>query len=306
MTWRDAWGTFARNGAQYDVAMVGGPGSKVLGLPLATAHASNLGRGIRFTSLNNEGTIVRVELSLVGVSIDSNRWNGLPRSGYTSPNGDITGTGWTYQWFADIHYSTDGGLTYKETPAVGTNVASHATPMALAYHTQSGVKPWTEAVIERSFRVEGLPSNFTHLKVEVRGDVPGARHVNIYTREQVVPPELTTLWIKGSSVLHTKKGTSFFPATDYTPTNATLSNTTTVGTTRTYHYADSIFKPWATRKAGVFKSHQLNNGWFRKRVGGSWVDVSSMSVVDKGAPNKGSHQIRKSSRWVGQSNIGGS
>ena len=64
------------------------------------------------------------------------------------------------------------------------------------------------------------------------------------------------------------------------------------------------FKPWATRKSGTFKSHQIHNGWFKIRKGGNWNDVSTMSNADRGASGQGKHRIRHSGSWVGQTEIG--
>lgn len=186
MAWNEAWGTYAKSGAQYDVAFVGSPSSSSLGLNLTKAKARGHGRGIQFTSLNNEGTSVRVELSLIGMSATNGRWSGNNNTGYASPNGTYTARGWTYEWFVDIYISTNGGSSYSVLRN-NIKVASHATPMALAYNENGSVSHWSNANIEWS-AILTLPSNFTHIKFEVRGEEPAQRHQNVYGREIVIPP----------------------------------------------------------------------------------------------------------------------
>lgn len=185
MAWNVAWGTYANSGAPFDVGMVGGSG-KVLGFPADKAsRESGHGKGIQFTSLTNDGTKVRIELSLIGISLKKGKWIASNKTGYASPNG-IIGSGWEYKWFIDIAYSTDKGKTYKNLKS-NVLVATHRTPMALAFNTQSNIQSWKKANIEWKGEIN-LPKNFTHLRFEVKGEKPAQRHRNIYTREIVIPP----------------------------------------------------------------------------------------------------------------------
>lgn len=169
--WQEAWGTFVKSGAPYDSAMGGSPNSSIHGLTLAPAHRENKGRGVFFRSLNDEGTSVEMKLSLIGYVYKS--------SGVAGNNGRYVQYGGTYDWYLDYYVSTDEGNSYSR---VETNIllAKHADTNNLAYadNWQASTIDWT--------RIIKLPPNFTHLKTEVRGDEPGERHQNIYTREQIV------------------------------------------------------------------------------------------------------------------------
>lgn len=208
MRWNVAWGTYANSGAPFDVGMVGGD-DEVLGFPTNKAvQESGHGRGIRFTSLNNEGTKVKIELSLIGISLKNGEWVASNSAGYASPNG-IIGTGWSYKWLVDISYSIDGGKTYKNLED-NILVATHLTPMALAFNNQSNIQSWKEANIEWVGYIN-LPPNFTHLRFEVKGEEPAQRHQNIYTREIVIPPTFKAWCIrKQDKFLTLDRGSGFF------------------------------------------------------------------------------------------------
>lgn len=189
MAWQEAWGTYANSGAPLDVGMVGSPDTKVLGFDLTKAKQAGYGKGVQFTSLVNDGTKVRVDVNLIGISLANGRWSGNNSTGYASPGGGTTNRGWNYKWFLDIHYSSDNGRTYKPIKT-DIEVASHDTPMALAYNEKSGISHWTNAHIKVSYNIN-VPSNMTHVKLEVKGEEPAQRHQNIYSREIVIPPIVT-------------------------------------------------------------------------------------------------------------------
>lgn len=256
--WQESWGTWKKDpNVPRDVMMVGSPNGRARGLDLTKAHNAGLGYGIGFTSNNNAGTSVKVEYNLVGVA-SLNAQASIPSSslsGYVSPGGGIFNSGWGYEWYTQIDISTDNQRSWK-TILGSTKVATHYTPQALAYTEGRGsLKGWKQAVIRWSITLS-LPSNFTHLRIEVRGDNPAQRMYNIFERRIIIPPP-----------------------------------------------AD--FRPWATRKSGKFKSHELAKGWFKIRQSGIWKDISLMSIADKNVANKGKHRIRKGSVWKGQSQIGG-
>lgn len=303
MAWHEAWGTYARSGAPYDVGMAGSPSGSSLGLNLAKAKQEGHGRGVEFTSLNNEGTSVKLTLSLIGMSLAKGKYE--PKGiGYASPNGSYTASGWTYEWFVDLYISKDNGKSYQ--PLSGnTNikVASHPTPMNLAYHESGGsVASWKKAFIEWS-KTLTLPKDFTHLKFEVRGEDPAQRHQNVFERK-VILPDLTTKWVdsNGKDLAPPEVDKSYKPAKTFP--NYNLSGESISGNTKTYIYGLAEFRPWATRKSGRFKSHETNNGWFKIRKSNNWSDVSTMSPADSQQTDKGNHRIRKSGTWKGQSKIG--
>lgn len=274
MSWNEAWGTYAKSGAPYDVAMVGGNGT-VLGFPTSRAISdANHGRGIQFTALNDEGTSVKIDLSLIGISTSGGRWVGNNSTGYSSPGGGITNPGYDYGWFVEIWYSTDGGHTYVDLLR-NVKVATHNTPMALAYNDRTDIQSWKLANIEYT-KVLTLPPNFTHLKFEVRGDDPAERHQNIYSRE-IVLPKLTTRWIERATsreLAPSVTDTSYKSPKSFD--NYELIDTITQDKVRTYYYGLGNIKPWAIRKNGVFKSHNKHNGFMRIRKSGSYVDKLSL------------------------------
>lgn len=169
--WQEAWGTFAKSGQPYDVAMGGSPNGSIHGLDLSIAHNAGKGRGVFFKSLNNEGTSVEIKLDLIGYSYEV--------GGSSIKNGYYVPFGGTYDWYLDYYVSTDGGNSY--TPVeTGVLLAKHGDSQNLAYGAN-----WQASTINWSKTIN-LPSNFTHLKTEVHGDIPGERHQNVYTKEQIV------------------------------------------------------------------------------------------------------------------------
>ena len=103
--WQEAWGTFAKSGAPYDASMGGSPRGSVLGLDLSEAHRHGYGTGIGFTSKNNEGTIVDIQLNLLGYSYQAGV-GGILHGSYVPYGG-------TYDWYFDVYASTDGGNNYS-------------------------------------------------------------------------------------------------------------------------------------------------------------------------------------------------
>lgn len=170
--WQEAWGTFQRNGAPFDVAMGGSPRGTVQGIDLSEAHRNGFGQGIGFTSRNNEGTIVDIQLNLLGYTYQN--------GGRGSLGGYYVQYGGTYDWYFDVYASIDGGNNYGVIQK-DILIAKHADTQNLAYGPN-----WHLSTIKWSKTFNNLPSNFTHLKVEVRGGNPGDRHQNVYTREQIV------------------------------------------------------------------------------------------------------------------------
>lgn len=177
----NAWGTYERGGDVFDVGMGGTPASvNQHGLNMAQAHAIGRGRGIRFTSLNDEGTSVNVELSLIGYTLDNTN---------AIANGYYIRNGRPYVWYVDFQISYDGGNSY-EPYDMDKEIASHHWEQNLAYADSSLHTPnsggWETSTIEWDSLLN-LPDTYTHLMVEVRSERPlPERYRNIYTREQVM------------------------------------------------------------------------------------------------------------------------
>lgn len=169
MTWVECWGTYAATGPYNNVVMGGSGANSMYGLDLTPAKGAGYGNGIRFT-YNSETNIVKVEINLIGYGSDPNN-NYIPNQEYV--HGDFT-----YDWYVDVWYSTDNQANWTKTKT--ELCARHNSNQTLAYKGN-----WGLSNINWSANVN-LPSNFTHVKVEVRGDEPAQRHQNIYTREIVI------------------------------------------------------------------------------------------------------------------------
>ena len=169
MGYVDCWGTYAATGPYNNVVMGGSPSNSFYGLNLSQAKSAGYGNGIEFTYNATDNT-VKAHINLVGYGSDVNMQY-LPNQHYVS--GDFT-----YDWYCDYYYSIDGGNTYV---SIKTDlVANHASTQGLAY-----IDNWQNSTINVT-TILPLPQNFTHVKIEVRGDEPAQRHQNIYTREIVI------------------------------------------------------------------------------------------------------------------------
>ena len=70
-----------------------------------------------------------------------------------------------------------------------------------------------------------------------------------------------------------------------------------------YNNFKKAVKPWAIRKAGVFKTLNRQSGFFKQRKDG-WKDVSGQPTTTVGKSVSTPHRIRKSGQWLGQGQIG--
>lgn len=198
MAWLEAWGTYAKSGPYNNVTMGGSPNGSMYGLDLTSAKNAGFGNGVQFTSLNDTGTSVKIELSLVGY--------GSNASGQAILNQKYVRGNFTYDWYVDVYYSINNQASWG-TIERNILVAKHASTQGLAYGAN-----WHLSTIKWN-KTFNLPSNFTHLKFEVRGDEPAQRHQNIFTRQQVIPkPQSFKPWaIRKSGVwLSLDKPTGYF------------------------------------------------------------------------------------------------
>lgn len=169
MTWVECWGTYAATGPYNNVVMGGSGANSMYGLDLSTAKSAGHGNGIEFRYSEDINQLY-VHVNLVGYGADQNNIY-IPNQEYV--HGDFY-----YDWYVDIWYSTDNQATWTKTKT--ELCARHLSNQTLAYKGQ-----WQSSTVNWSANVN-LPSNFTHVKVEVRGEEPGNRHQNIYTREIVI------------------------------------------------------------------------------------------------------------------------
>lgn len=70
-----------------------------------------------------------------------------------------------------------------------------------------------------------------------------------------------------------------------------------------YNTNKRSFKPWAIRKAGIFKTLNRPSGFFKQRKS-SWNDVSTQPANAVGKPVEAPHRIRRGGEWLGQGQIG--
>lgn len=169
MTFIECWGTYAATGPYNNVVMIGSPSATFKGLNLSQAKSAGYGKGIEFSYNSNDNTL-KTHINLIGYASDT-KMNYLSNQHYVSGN-------FTYDWYCDYYYSVDNGNSYVKIKS--ELVASHASTQGLAY-----VDDWVKSHINHA-TILSLPQNFTHVKIEVRGDEPAQRHQNIYTREVII------------------------------------------------------------------------------------------------------------------------
>lgn len=169
MVWNECWGTYSATGPYNNVVMGGSPASSMYGLNLSQAKSAGYGNGVQFT-YDAKSNSVKIEINLIGYGCNSSMQY-LPNQHYVQGN-------FTYDWFGDFYYSTDGGKNY--TLVKQELIARHASNQGLAYTTN-----WHLSNVNYSTIIP-LPPNFTHVKIEVRGDEPAQRHQNVYTRQVVI------------------------------------------------------------------------------------------------------------------------
>lgn len=169
MVWNECWGTYSRTGPYNNVAMGGSPAGAMYGLDLSQAKNAGYGKGVQFT-YDAKANNVKIEINLIGFACNQ-AMQYLPNQHYVQGN-------FTYDWYGDFYYSTDGGRNY--TLVKQELIARHASNQGLAY-----VDNWRLSNVNYA-TIISLPANFTHVKIEVRGDEPAQRHQNVYTRQIVI------------------------------------------------------------------------------------------------------------------------
>lgn len=70
-----------------------------------------------------------------------------------------------------------------------------------------------------------------------------------------------------------------------------------------YNTNKKSFKPWAVRKAGIFKTLSRPSGFFKRRIT-TWQDKSEQVQKLVGKEGSASHKVRQGSKWLGQGKIG--
>lgn len=197
--WQTARGTFQKSGPYNNVVMGGTPNGTMDGLPeveMNNARAHGLGKGIGFTPVGTDGSIVNIQLSLIGYAIDSNtRWLG---------NGNYVQYGGTYDWYLDVYSSIDGGRTYQP---IESNIllAKHPDTQSLAFGSY-----WDRSTIVWNKNFTNIPEAFTHIKTEIRGANPGERFQNVYERKIIIPDSIVTVKHRDNATGNTIKGDDIY------------------------------------------------------------------------------------------------
>lgn len=70
-----------------------------------------------------------------------------------------------------------------------------------------------------------------------------------------------------------------------------------------YNTNKKSFKPWAVRKAGIFKTLSRPSGFFKRRIT-TWQDKSEQVQTLVGKEGSASHKLRQGGKWLGQGKIG--
>lgn len=70
-----------------------------------------------------------------------------------------------------------------------------------------------------------------------------------------------------------------------------------------YNTNKKSFKPWAIRKAGIFKTLSRPSGFFKRR-NSTWQDKSEQVQTLVGKEGSAPHKVRRGGKWLGQGKIG--
>ena len=70
-----------------------------------------------------------------------------------------------------------------------------------------------------------------------------------------------------------------------------------------YNTNKRSFKPWAIRKAGIFKTLSRPSGFFKRRIT-TWQDKSEQIQTLVGKEGSATHKVRQGGKWLGQGKIG--
>lgn len=172
MAWNTFWGAFDNTGPYANVVLGGSPDSTgPYGIPLATAHNAGYGYGIQFQDNGNYG--VTFTLNLVGYSVtDAEQYN---------PNAYYVPYGGNYDYYIIISTSNNNQLSWNE--IYRNRIFSHAGGAPLAY-----LNGWQS--VAQASQWSGffqLPTDTTHVKIELQGAQVTLPHQNIYSIQQIIP-----------------------------------------------------------------------------------------------------------------------
>lgn len=171
MAWMNFHGAYNNTGPYANVVIGGNPGSTGdFGAPLDTAHASGYGYGINF--VDNGNYSVTIQLNLVGYSVSD--------GGVYLPNMRYVQWGGRYNYILVVGVSNNGGASYRD--IYNQIIFSHGDTWSLLYlsgwQTTAANSQWSGTMT--------IPSDTTHVRVELKGEDATFPYANIYEIEKII------------------------------------------------------------------------------------------------------------------------
>lgn len=164
-------GAYDNTGPYANVVLGGNPGSTGdFGAPLDTAHASGYGYGINFTDNGNYN--ISIELNLVGYSVTD--------GGAYYPNARYVAWGGRYNYILVVSVSNNNGASYRD--IFNQIIFSHGDTWSLLY--RSG---WQTTAAASQWKGQmQIPSDTTHVRVELKGEDVTFPYANVYEIEKII------------------------------------------------------------------------------------------------------------------------
>lgn len=174
MAWQYFYGAYNNTGPYANVVLGGSPdGSGPFGIDLTQAHSGGYGYGINFSDNGSYG--VTFQLNLVGYAVtDSGAW--------VSSGGAYVGTSSTvYRYYIIISVSTDNQTSWSQ--LTREQIFTHYGGMPMCYSAY-----WSNTASASQWsKFFQLPTNTTHVKIELQGEDVTFPYSNIYSISQVIP-----------------------------------------------------------------------------------------------------------------------
>lgn len=172
MAWNTFWGAFNNTGPYNNVVLGGSPSTTgPFNIPLGTAHNEGYGYGIEFTDNGAYG--VTFKLNLVGYGVtDAQQY---------SPNQFYVPYGGNYDYYLIVSVSNNNQSSWRQ--IYRNRIFSHPGGANLCY--ASGWQTIAQASQWSGFFQ--LPTNTTHVRIELQGAQVTLPHQNIYSIQQIIP-----------------------------------------------------------------------------------------------------------------------
>lgn len=172
MAWNTFWGAYDNTGPYANVVLGGDPSATgPFGIPLDNAHSGGYGYGVNFEDNGSYG--VTFTLNLVGYAVsDSQQY--IPNRYYVPYGGN-------YDYYLIISTSNNNQQSWSQ--LYRNRIFSHPGGANLCYASN-----WH--IIAQASQWSGffqLPTDTTHVKIELQGEDATLPHENIYSIEQIIP-----------------------------------------------------------------------------------------------------------------------